>query len=168
MRYLLAFALLTTSALAFAQDSNYSSDVKTIDSIVAALYNVISGAPDEPRDWERFRNLFTKDSRLIPTNKDKQGTFGIRSISPDDYVQLFQNNIKKGFYEIELHHVVEEYGTIAHVFSSYSTTETPNGPPFNRGINSIQLFKDQDRYYIVNVLWCAESMGFEIPQKYLN
>jgi len=55
------------------------------------------------------------------------------------------------------------YGTIAHVFSTYETRETKNGPVTNRGVNSIQLFFDQNRYYIVNVLWCAESMGFTLP-----
>jgi len=49
------------------------------------------------------------------------------------------------------------------VFSTYETRETKNGPITNRGINSIQLFNDQNRYYIMNVFWCAESLGFTLP-----
>lgn len=58
---------------------------------------------------------------------------------------------------------MQEYGTIVHVFSTYLTSESPQGIATNRGINSIQLFKDKERYYIVNIFWCAESMGFPLP-----
>ncbi|HCM77759.1 MAG TPA: hypothetical protein DIS90_15355, partial [Cytophagales bacterium] len=68
----------------------------------------------------------------------------------------------------ELYQTAEEYGTIAHVFSTYETREIANGPVTNRGINSIQLYKDTNRYYVVNIFWCAESMGFVLPEKYLK
>jgi hypothetical protein len=83
-------------------------------------------------------------------------------------VQLFSSRISTGFFERELSRQVEEYGTIAHVFSTYETKDTKNGPVTNRGINSIQLFKDKDRYYIVTIFWCAESMGLSLPSKYLK
>ena len=60
------------------------------------------------------------------------------------------------------------FGTVAHVFSTYETRETKKGPITNKGINSIQLFFDQNRYYIVNVFWCAESMGFTLPSANLK
>ncbi|MGE0588032.1 MAG: hypothetical protein AB7O48_05625 [Cyclobacteriaceae bacterium] len=162
--------LLTTLIVSesFAQSKDYSKDVSSIDGIITALYEVISGDANAPRDWDRFRNLFKPETRLIPTSKTKEGNYGLRSISPEEYVQMFTNNIKTGFLEIELSHTLEEYGTIAHVFSTYETRETKNGPVANRGINSIQLFKDKDRYYVVSIFWCAESMGFPIPDKYLN
>jgi hypothetical protein len=147
---------------------DYDKDVKTKENIVHALYEVISGTPEQQRDWARFRNLFLPESRLIPTGKTKQNEFTIRAISPEDYIQMFTNNIKSGFFEKELHQETEEYGTIAHVFSTYETRESINGPVSNRGINSIQLYNDGNRYYVVNILWCAESMGFSLPSKYLN
>jgi len=70
---------------------------------------------------------------------------------------------KDALFEKELKHELVSFGTIAHVFSTYETRESKNGPITNRGINSIQLFYDQNRYYIVNVFWCAESMGFALP-----
>ncbi|MBX2942055.1 MAG: hypothetical protein KF860_06900 [Cyclobacteriaceae bacterium] len=152
----------------FGQVADYSKDVKTKESIVSALYEVISGTPEQKRDWERFQNLFLPQSKLIPTGKNMQGEFTIRSISPDEYVQMFANNIKSGFFEKELHCEVEEYGTIAHIFSTYETRESINGPVRNRGINSIQLYNNGNRYYIVNIIWCAESMGFALPSKYLK
>ncbi|MEQ9415179.1 MAG: hypothetical protein RIF39_15195 [Cyclobacteriaceae bacterium] len=155
-------------SVSHAQSTDYRKDVETIESIIHALYDVISGSPEDKRDWARFRNLFVPESRLIPTGKDKQGAFTLRAISPEEYIQMFTNNIKSGFFEKELHQEVEEYGTIAHVFSTYETRESMNGPVNNRGINSIQLYNDGKRYYLVTIFWCAESMGFTLPSKYLN
>ena len=89
-------------------------------------------------------------------------------MTPDEYVQLFSTRIATGFYEKELHRVTESYGTIMHVFSTYETKERADGPVANRGINSIQLFFDGKRYYIVTIYWCAESLGYPLPERYLN
>ena len=152
----------------YGQTPANGNDVKTKEAIISALYEVISGAADGKRDWGRFRNLFLPESRLVPTGKNGQGGFTIRSISPEGYIQMFTDNVKKGFYEKELHHEAEEYGTISHIFSTYETRESMGGPASNRDINSIQLYNDGNRYYIVNILWCAESMGFPLPSKYLH
>jgi hypothetical protein len=155
------------SSLTFAQapttSVNYTKDVSSEAAIISALYEVISGEPGAPRDWERFKYLFAKDAFLIPTNKSTEGVFGYRKMTPDEYINFFSTRIKTGFFEKELKHELVSFGTIAHVFSTYETKETKNGPVTNRGINSIQLFKDQNRYYIMNVLWCAESLGFTLP-----
>lgn len=154
--------------ISFAQTTSYEKDVQSIDAVVKALYDVISGDPGAPRDWARFRYLFKADARLIPTRKGEAGELTYRTLSPDEYVQLFSSRIPTGFFERELSRTSEEYGTVAHVFSTYETKEKKDGPVTNRGINSIQLFKDKDRYYIINIFWCAESLGFPLPEKYLK
>lgn len=167
---LIAIVLLTCmNSLTLAQapstsvNDKYTKDVSTEKAIISALYDVISGDPGEARDWERFKYLFAKDAFLIPTNKSTAGVFGYRKMTPDEYINFFSTRIKTGFFEKELNHEVVSFGTIAHVFSTYETKETKNGPITNRGINSIQLFYDQNRYYIMNVFWCAESLGFNLP-----
>src|SRR5215831_9001500 len=47
-------------------------DVDSIDHIIAAVYDVISG-PAGPRDWNRFKGLFYTGARLIPSRKDPTG-----------------------------------------------------------------------------------------------
>lgn len=162
------FILLCISIEATAQQKDYSTDVTSIDAITSTLYQVISGEPDSPRDWDRFKNLFNPDARLIPTRKDENGKLIIKALSPEEYVQLFQSRIPTGFFERELHRTSEEYGTVVHLFSTYETRDKKDGPITNRGINSIQLFFDGARYYVVNIFWCAESMGFILPEKYLK
>lgn len=153
--------------LAAAAQKNYSADVQSADAIIAALYDVISGDPGAPRDWDRFRNLFTADARLIPTRKDEKGAITYKAITPEEYIQLFTSRISTGFFERELFQKKEAYGTIVHIFSTYETKEKKDGPVTNRGINSIQLLKTADRYYVMNIFWCAESLGFPLPDTYL-
>lgn len=157
--------LITFSSLA---QKNYQEDVKSVDGIIAALYDVISGDPGQARDWDRFRNLFKPETRLIPTRKNENGELILRAMTPEEYVQLFSTRITTGFFERELHRTSESYGTVTHAFSTYETKEKKDGPVTNRGINSIQLFHDGKRYYVINIFWCAESMGFPLPEKYLK
>ena len=144
-------------------NDKYTKDVSTERGIITALYDVISGESGEIRDWERFRYLFGKDALLIPTNKNNTGVYSYRTMTPEDYITMFSTRVKTGFFEKELKYEVNSFGTVTHVFSTYETRETKNGPITNKGINSIQLFYDQNRYYIVNVFWCAESLGFTLP-----
>lgn len=168
MKKLLVIILLVTPAAVNAQSKDYSSDVKSVDAIMHALYDVISGEPGAPRDWDRFRFLFKPDAKLIPSRKDDKGNFELRTLAPEEYVQMFSTRISTGFFERELSRKEDAFGTVVHVFSTYETKEKKDGPITNRGINSIQLFKDKDRYYIVNIFWCAESLGFPLPDKYLK
>ncbi|HEY5825455.1 MAG TPA: hypothetical protein VIT44_13865 [Cyclobacteriaceae bacterium] len=160
------FFLFSFSSI--AQTKEYTKDVTSIDATIAALYDVISGDPGTSRDWDRFRNLFKPEARLIPTRKSQQEELTLQALTPEDYVKLFSSRISTGFFEKELHRNTEQYGTIAHVFSTYETKEKKDGPITNRGINSIQLFFDGKRYYIVNIFWCAEGLGFPLPEKYLK
>lgn len=162
------FLFLWMATTASAQQKDYSDDVKSIDGITTALYEVISGEAGAARDWDRFRNLFKPEARLIPTRKDEAGKLITKAMSPEEYIQLFQSRIPTGFFERELHRTTEQYGTVAHLFSTYETRDKKDGPITNRGINSIQLFYDGTRYYIVTIFWCAESMGFSLPEKYLK
>jgi hypothetical protein len=152
---------------AWAQQ-DYSKDVQSKESILAALYEVISGDPGQSRDWERFQNLFAAEARLIPTRKSPEGKLTLQSLTPSQYAELFKTRITTGFFERELSRVAESYGTVTHVFSTYETREKKDGPVTNRGINSIQLFYDGQRYAIVSIFWCAESMGYPLPPNYLK
>lgn len=165
--YLLTLLFLASNTLP-AQQKDYSKDVQSTDAIITALYEVISGEAGQSRDWNRFKNLFSPDARLIPTSKNKEAKISYASISPADYIQMFETRIATGFYERELNRLTDAYGTIVHVFSTYETRESKDGPVTNRGINSIQLLKTNERYYIMNIFWCGENTGFLLPDHYMK
>jgi len=127
------------------------SDVKSIDAILTELYAVISGPPGD-RDWTRFRSLFATNARLTAVTK-QTSDHPARLMSPDEYVSLAAGYFKThAFYEKPIVNKVDRFGNIAQVFSSYESRNAPAEKPFARGINSIQLFYDQNRWYILSIL----------------
>jgi hypothetical protein len=97
------------------------SDVGSLDGIMKAVYDVISGDAGQKRDWDRFRSLFHKDARLIPTFQNPTTKlFDARALTPEDYVKRATVNFEKeGFFESEIARTMENYGNIVHVFSTY-------------------------------------------------
>jgi hypothetical protein len=139
-------------------------DVKSVDSILAALYNVISGPAGE-RDWNRFRSLFLPVARLTASTKDAQGNIRPRLRSVEDYVKgAGAYFITHPFYETPVVNRVERFGNIVQVFSSYESRTAPDAAPFVRGINSIQLLFDGQRWWIVSILWDEERPDNPLPK----
>ena len=145
------------------------ADVASIDAIIAALYDVISGPAGQNRDWNRFRSLFTAGARLIIAAPSREGRVPARSMSVEEYVTGADPMLKRdGFWEREIANRVERYGNVAHVFSTYESRRTsPDSAPFSRGINSIQLITNGERWWVVTILWDFERPGNPIPQQYL-
>lgn len=146
-----------------------AGDVESIDAIIAAVYDVISGPADEQRDWDRFFSLFVKNARLIPTAQKGDGTIDLAVLSPQEYAQRADVFFKQrgGFFESEIGRQTDRYGNIAHVFSSYASFHEDVEEPFMRGINSFQLVNFGDRWAIVTILWEAERPENPIPPMYL-
>ena len=145
------------------------ADVATIDSTIAALYDVISG-PAGKRNWDRFRSLFVPGARLIPTGPRQTGEVGARVLTVEDYVQrggpVFE---KEGFFEREVARRTETFGNIAHLFSTYESRHAKDdAKPFQRGINSIQLMNDGKRWWVVTIFWQGENEKNPLPEKYLE
>lgn len=148
------------------------ADVSTLDGIMKAVYDVISGDAAAPRNWDRFRSLFHKDARMIPTGKNaKTGAVGASVLTPEDYIKRTETFFaKEGFYETELARRVETYGHITHVFSTYASfhSKKADEKPFARGINSFQLMYDGTRWWVVTIYWEGETTENPLPEKYLK
>lgn len=145
-------------------------DVATIDGIVAALYGSISGPQGAERDWARMRSLFAPDARLIPTGRRTDGTWVRAPWTVDEYIERAGPGLKRdGFYEREIGLRLDRFGNVVQLFSTYDSRRNPDDPhPFMRGINSIQLWYDGARWWIVTVMWQAESPEYPIPPEYLG
>jgi hypothetical protein len=145
-------------------------DVATIDGIMHAVYDVISGPAGQARDWNRFRSLFAPGARLIPTGRDSAGKPRMRMLTPDEYAQQSGPMLERnGFFEREIGRVIERYGNIVHLFSAYDSKRTADDPqPFARGINSFQLWWDGSRWWVLTIFWQGETQDNPIPAKYLS
>jgi hypothetical protein len=146
------------------------ADVASVDAIVKAVYEVISGPAGAPRDWDRMRSLFAPDGRMMAVGQRPDGSYAMRQMTPDDYIarnaKVFAST---GFYETELARTLESFGQVAHVFSTYEARHAPSdAKPFMRGVNSIQLVNDGKRWYVLSLVWRAEDPQLPLPERYLH
>ena len=144
-------------------------DVASVDAILAALYDVISGPAGQARDWDRFASLFHPGARLVPTGPRPDGSVAARVITPAEYRERSAAALERdGFFETEIARTTERFGNVVHAFSTYESRRAAADPtPFMRGINSIQLFHDGARWWVLTIFWQNEGPGAPIPAKYL-
>jgi hypothetical protein len=149
-------------------------DVKSPEAILNAVYSVISGAKGQQRDWDRMRSLFVPDARLIPAVAASAANGGaahsdVILLTVDGYIERSGPRLTSdGFFEQSIHNEMQEFGNIVQVWSTYESRHDPkDATPFARGINSFQLLKDGDRYWVVNIFWDSETPNKPIPERYL-
>ncbi len=161
--------MATLSIQSQEKAKKYSEKVQTLDSTIETLYAVISGEKGVKRDWELFKFLFKPDAKLIPSGKNKEGAYKTRYMSPDDYIKSSGKwLVENGFFEKEIHREVDIFGHIAQVFSTYESFKSESDDkPFMRGINSMQLFNDGKRWWVLNIYWTQETTENAIPEEYL-
>ena len=86
----------------------------------------------------------------------------------DQFVAAFDAHFQShDYFEQEVARRVERFGHIAHVFSTYERHQSVE-PRYARGINSLQLFKDGERWWISSMLWDAERPSVLMPDVYLE
>jgi hypothetical protein len=130
------------------------SDVATLDAIVHALYETVSGAVGQPRDWDRFRSLFLPGGRLMPIISRDGEKASVRLLSTEDFIHRVEPIFaREDFWERETSRQTETAGHFAHVLSFYECLRRPDGPAFEQSVNSIQLLNDGMRWWIVNLMW---------------
>jgi hypothetical protein len=176
-----AFVLVLFAALATAQPTSAAAphidvpeispraeDVASIDGIMKAFYDVISGPAGLPRQWSRDRTLYIADIRFVAMSEDRSGHPVAQIASHQQFVD-YANPVlvKDGFYESEIHRVTQKFGNIAHVFSTYESRQQAGGPVMARGINSIELFYDGKRWWVASNIWDDERPDNPLPPEYL-
>ena len=173
---MLSFAILLISMVSFAQAtqltsaSNYEKDSESIQNILDAYYDCISGPIGETRDFDRLENLFHPEARLIYSNWNNETGKAYTLIfkTLPEFIEKLDYLDKKGFYEHEVSNVTHSFSSIAQVFSTYKFRAEDNSIPPGQGITSYELFFDGDRYWIMSMFWVAENEKYKIPQKYLG
>ncbi len=141
-----------------------------MDSIIKATYDVISGAAGQKRDWDRMRSLFAAKARLGAAVRTQKGDLRYIPMEVEDYIKMSGPYLEKnGFFEREISRHVDTFGNISQVFSTYeSRNKLDDKKPFERGINSFQLFNDGKRWWVVSIYWQGEDSKTTIPRKWLR
>jgi hypothetical protein len=143
-------------------------DGRSLASMVAALYRTISAPANGERDWDRFRALFFPGAQLLRTVADADGQVSLSVMDVEGFIRFASPYFRDHpFYEREIFRRVDQFGQIAQVFSTFDSSSDPEGKnSLGRGINSIQLWSDNQRWWVVNLLWDDERPGNPIPPAY--
>ncbi len=144
------------------------ADVASIDALVAALYDTVSGPVGEERDWTRLRSLFDPHAEMQVLVPGRGGATALRTMTLDEYIeQSGPYLVRVGFHESEIARTTDHWGDLAQVFTTYEGRRAGEEQPFLRGINSLQLGRVGGKWRVLSIAWQQESEQNPLPEKYL-
>jgi hypothetical protein len=172
--FVLALAFATSAAaqasahVAVPTIEPLTADVETVDGIIKAYYDVVSGPAGQPRQWGRDRTLYWPGIRFFAAGVKKDGTPTVKVMTHQEFVDGTNAGlVKNGFDEHEIHRVMYRVGNIAHVMSTYEMHEIGTGPVTGRGVNSLDLYWDGKRWWITAASWDDERPDSPLPPELL-
>ncbi len=143
-------------------------DVGTLDGIINAYYDVVSGPAGSVPDQARDQTLHHPNARITLLNRKADGTTSADMITLAEYYQRSGTGPRKvGFFEREIHRTTERIGSLVHVWSTYESSDQPVGGKTHWGINSIQLYWDGVRWWVLGWVFDDDRHGLPIPARYL-
>ena len=134
-----------------SQDS--LADDPTIVGLLRQLYAVISFEEGFEPDWSGLEQVFSRHARITRITPE-----GTDYLDPGTFLAMTRNLVDIGaytsFFEFEVERTVERFGNIAQVWSVYETRRSKAArEPLGRGVNSIQLIREQDAWRVLGLLW---------------
>ncbi len=137
----------------------------TLDELIKAVDSAVSGPANKDRTC--FRAVFTADARLIPIRIGADGTATPRVLTVQDWIDAVAQRGSTVFYEHQIKVRSESWAHLAHLWSTYTTSDSPTGKPIDRGINSIQAVYDGKQWHVIEIVWQAETAAEPVAEKYL-
>ena len=165
-----ALLILSASRHAAAQvTTKYGDNVSTLNGIVKAYYDVVTVEKGGKVYYERDSLLHMPNVKVGSAGLTKAGKPVFKLMTLKEYHNRSDASLEKdGFYEKEISRKTEQFGAIYHVWSTYESRNSRTGPVIERGINSIELFYDGTRFWILGWFFDSERKGNPLPAKYLS
>ncbi len=170
LTFLLTIILCIAQPVAYGQvKTAFGDEVGTLDGIIKAYYDVVTVKKGEKVSYQRDSCLHVPNALVGSAQKGRGGKVSLKLITLKQFHQASDAFLEKdGFWEREISRRVENFGAIYHVWSTYETKNVEDGPVIERGINSIQLYFDGTRFWILSWIFDNESKEQPIPKKYLT
>jgi hypothetical protein len=135
-----------------------------LDDIIASMYASVCWEAGGRPDWKRKEEIFASGARMVRITDE-----GVFEFDNDSYKANLEAMIDSGelrsFWEGEIWRETQQFGDLAHVLSAYETRSSQHGDILNRGVNSIQLFRRDGRWWISAMAWRREGKGVRIPDR---
>jgi len=135
-----------------------------LDAIIAEMYDTVCFEEGERPDWNRQYRIFAPGARLVRINDDGVFEFDMKSYRVD-FEGMIDSGVMPSFWEGELWRETRQFDDMAHVLSAYETRRSRHGEVLNRGVNSIQLFRRDGRWWISAMIWRREGRSVRIPNE---
>jgi hypothetical protein len=139
----------------------------TPEGLIRALYDMVSFDAGPEPDWGMFREVFLEDAVLVFSPSRAQP---MRVMSVDDFIQDWRDFFRdaelagKGFYETISALEVTEFGGLAHAFVIFEPRiGTESSHRQIRGLDSIELCFDGERWWVAAITTDFEGPGKSIP-----
>jgi hypothetical protein len=163
---LLLLFLLATTITSQAQDRVASSDdVATIDGLINAYYESVSGHPGT-RDGERMLSLFIEGGKISVGLAGNKPTHEIAEeyLRTDRFLTLSED-----FFEREISRDTQQFGNMASVMSTYGISDAMENTNYTaRGVTMFQLLRHDERWWILSTMWQRESPEFPLTAEMLD
>lgn len=133
------------------------------DDLIEKMYQSVSGPKGAP-DWRHEREIFHPDARLMRVMPQADGASRLKIMTIDQYMEDVTPFLsERDFYEVEIARRTEVFGDTATILSAYEYRFSPDGPTEKRGLNSIQLYREEGRWRIISMIWDNEREGVALP-----
>jgi hypothetical protein len=169
MKFIVAFGLLAgiTTPVQAQQHPH-----ETIEGVMTELYASVTREPGRPFEWDRLRAIMLPTALMIPQPRQRAGK--LETMTAEQFITWIDTGWKpiigtdrdRGFFEKQLSLTVQRYGDVANAFSSYEKgPHTPRAVQ-GRGINAVQLVRQNGRWYIASITWDEENTAGPLPPEY--
>jgi hypothetical protein len=140
-------------SMPMVENKNECADDPSIARALDQLYAVISFEDGDDPNWAGLEAVFSKHARITRITPE-----GTDHLDASSFLAMTRNMVEIGaytsFYEFEVARSVERFGDIAQVWSLYETRRNKDArEALGRGVNSIQLIREQDTWRVLGLLW---------------
>lgn len=150
------------AALFFAS-ATHAEDTDGPERTVSALWRAMSHDAGAAADVATLRGLFHPDA-VIFGSRLRNGQASLRRSMAVDFLKALEPAGDAGFHECEIVRRVEAYDRFATVYSVVESRTDPSArkPDFT-GVNSLQLYRDDDGWKIVSLYYHVGPIDLPIP-----
>jgi hypothetical protein len=150
------------AALFFAS-ATHAADTTGPERTVSALWRAMSHEAGAAADVATLRGIFHADA-VIFGSRVREGRASLRRSSAGDFLKALEPIGDAGFHECEIARSIEAYDRFAMVYSVVeSRTDASAKTPDFTGVNSLQLYRDDDGWKIVSLYYHVAPAELPIP-----
>ena len=158
--------------LAPAVSAQAMPDYSTVEGVMDELYASVTREPGEPFPWDRLRAIMLPGSTMLPQRAQTGGESRLMDVDAfiawidEAWDSVIGTPQDTGFYERQTNLIVEEFGDVAHAFTTYEKGPFEPRQIIGRGVNSVQLVKRDGRWFVLSITWDEENTSGPLPPKY--